>query len=67
MVNTTEVTAIAATEAAAEAGAFVEAATAGLEADTDNPQDGEKLNGPITHLSVSNTVFYNLVKANKQF
>jgi hypothetical protein len=44
MVNTTEVTAIAATEVAAEAGAFVETATASLKADTDNPRDGEKLN-----------------------
>ncbi len=42
---------------AAEAGAFVVAATAGLEADTDNPQDEEKLNAPITFLTVSNTVF----------
>ncbi len=56
-VNTAEATATAATEAAAEAGTFVVAATAGLEADTDNPQDEEKLNAPITILTVSNTVF----------
>jgi hypothetical protein len=56
-VNTAEATATAASEAAAEAGTFVVAATAGLEADTDNQQDEEKLNAPITLLTVNNTVF----------
>ncbi len=53
-VNTAEATATAA-EAAAEAGTFVVAASAGLEASTDNPQDEEKLNAPIALLTVSNT------------